>query len=590
MARLINDSGVLGDSVEVTAETVKDVPFDKVIEAIHKVQQNIGITGTTSKEAATTIEGSTASVKAAWDNLMVGIADPENQNVGALLKAFTDSLITAAKQSIPRIKEIVKGMSDTVKAVWNEVLPELEVQFPELKPVIDKLQWLKRNGPLIASAITGIVTAIGMFKAVSGIITVIDSFKKMHKAIMLAKAGQEALNLSMVANPIVLIVAAIAGLVVAFITLWHTSEGFRNFWIGLWDGIKTVTSTVVNAIVGFFTETLPNGIQTAIDWFANLPANIADFLGQALSAVGGWVVNMVQKAGEMGVNFLSNVVQFFSQLPYNIGYLIGEALGFVIKWVPQMVSMAIQAGSQFLQNVVSFFRQLPSNIWNFLTNVISNVGSWVVNMSGKARQAGSQFLQNVVSFISQLPSNIARFLSNIISNLGSWVGNMARKGAEGARSLFNAVVNGIRGLPSAVANIGRNIVQGIWNGISGAAGWLAGKVREFARGILDGMKSALGIHSPSSVFRDEVGKYLAEGIGVGFTDEMKNVTADMQNAIPTSFDVETSVKGSAVSGSQSSFDTMVSAFKQALAEMKIEMDGDEMGKFVDKTVTKLVYA
>ena len=170
---------------------------------------------------------------------------------------------------------------------------------------------------------------------------------------------------------------------------------------------------------------------------------------------------------------------------------------------------------------------------------------------------------------------------------------MARKGAEGARNLFNAVVNGIKHLPSEVANIGKNIVQGIWNGISGAAGWLVEKVRGFARGILNGMKNALGIHSPSRVFRDEVGKYLAEGIGVGFTDEMKNVTAEMKGAIPTSFDIETSanIKGSSTSGGiGNNFDVMVSAFKQALSEMKIEMDGDEMGKFVDRTVTNLVYA
>ena len=180
MARLINDSGVLGDSVKVTAETVKDVPFDKVIESIHKVQENIGITGTTSKEAASTIEGSTASVKAAWDNLMTGIA--------------------AMKNSLPRIREIVEGMSEAVKEIWNEVLPELEVQFPELKPVIDKLQWLIDNGPVIAAVIAGVVTAFETFTAVEKAVTI----------------ATEIMNGTMMANPIGLIVAAVAGLVVVY--------------------------------------------------------------------------------------------------------------------------------------------------------------------------------------------------------------------------------------------------------------------------------------------------------------------------------------------------------------------------------------
>lgn len=99
------------------------------------------------------------------------------------------------------------------------------------------------------------------------------------------------------------------------------------------------------------------------------------------------------------------------------------------------------------------------------------------------------------------------------------------------------------------------------------------------------------IHSPSKVFSDEVGKYMAQGIGVGFGNEMKNVNADMQNAISTDFDFgKATVTGSTVGTyRENSFNSLVSAFKQALSEMKIELDDEEMGKFVDRTVTKAIY-
>ena len=88
-----------------------------------------------------------------------------------------------------------------------------------------------------------------------------------------------------------------------------------------------------------------------------------------------------------------------------------------------------------------------------------------------------------------------------------------------------------------MAGIGKNLVQGIWNGIKDATGWILEKIKGFGESVLNGIKKIFGIHSPSRVFRDEVGKNLALGLGEGFTEEMNALTKDMSNAIPTDFEV-----------------------------------------------------
>ena len=135
MARLINDSGVLGDTVEVTADTVNDVSFDKIIEAIHVIQDNMDITGTTAKEASTTIQGSIGMMKSAWTNFLTGMADPD-QDFDALLGNLVDSVVTVADNLIPRITatlpRIVQGISKLIQSLAPHIPPLLEQLIPAL--------------------------------------------------------------------------------------------------------------------------------------------------------------------------------------------------------------------------------------------------------------------------------------------------------------------------------------------------------------------------------------------------------------------------------------------------------------------------
>ena len=120
------------------------------------------------------------------------------------------------------------------------------------------------------------------------------------------------------------------------------------------------------------------------------------------------------------------------------------------------------------------------------------------------------------------------------------------------------------------------------------ASWILEKIKGFGKSVLDGLKNVFGIHSPSRLFRDEIGTNLALGIGEGFADTMTDVNEQMTNAIPTEFD--TQINMNAQTSSMSTYDTMLSAFRQALKEVKVVMNDREMGSFVTDTVERVVYA
>lgn len=292
----------------------------------------------------------------------------------------------------------------------------------------------------------------------------------------------------------------------------------------------------IGQFIGFAGEQLGQFFASLGQWFAELPGNIASWLGQVIGNVTAWIGEMVGKAAEAGSQFLAKIGEFFSQLPYNLGYFLATAVLTVGQFVGDVVQKAIELGSQFLASIGEFFSQLPGNIANFFAEAWNNVVTWVSDMGAKAIEAGSQFLQNIVNFFTQLPGKVWEFLTQTISKVVTFISDFTAKAVQAGKDFFTGIVDEVSKIPGKMIEVGKNIVEGIWNGISGAAGWLWNQIKSFCSGIVDGIKSFFGIHSPSVLFENEVGVYLAQGVGVGFSKEMDNVTTEMVHDIelPTS--------------------------------------------------------
>lgn len=242
--------------------------------------------------------------------------------------------------------------------------------------------------------------------------------------------------------------------------------------------------TVIGALVGFFTETLPAAIQTVIEWFSQLPSRIAEFFSQVISNVATWASNLVTNMGNAASNAINAVVNFFSELPGKIA---------------------------------SFFSQ-----------VISNVASWASNLISNMSNAASNAINAVINFFQQLPGRIADFLSQVISKITQWASDMANKAREGARNVVQNVTSTLRELPSKVLSIGKDVVTGLWNGISSAGSWIRSKISGWCSGIINSIKSFFHIGSPSKLMRDEIGKWLPRGMAEGIEDETKSAVKAAQ--------------------------------------------------------------
>lgn len=350
----------------------------------------------------------------------------QQTNADVIAYRQSQSDLTAAMSSLGQaFMPIVTGLTNVAAMLLSGVQPAV--------------QWFVTNLPIIAPVLAAIATTIGLLAVVLNASTIATAAQTV--ATNAAAAAQGLLNAVMNANPIALIVVLIAGLVAAIIGLWNNSEAFRNFVTGAFENIQQVAQVVIDAIVNFFTVTVPSAIEVVMLHFQILWNRIVSVFDGALSTVSG---------------FVSNVVNFFTVR------------------VPNAVS-----------NMLSAAGRIPGQIASFLGSALSSAASFVGSFASSAIQAASQFVSNIVS--------------------------------------------GLSGLAGRVASVGSNIVHGIWSGISGATGWLMSKISGFASSVVDGIKGFFGIHSPSTVMRDQVGKYLAEGVAVGWekNDPMASIERDL---------------------------------------------------------------
>lgn len=400
-----------------------------------------------------------------------------------------------------------------------------------LPKIIDSLTWVMDNAGTIASLIGAIVVGLTAMNVANMIHGVVGAFKAFKAANEGATVAQWLLNIALAANPVGIVIALIVALVAGIVILWNTNEDFRNALISAWEAIKECAIAVWEWLVKFFTEDLPAAWESVKEWFAGLPEWFAGLWESVVAKFKEWGDNVTSFFTETIPGWIERIGAWFNELPEKIGFAIGQALGTIIQWGIDTWNYLVTNVPIWIEAVVTFFSELPGKIWEWLVNVYNKVISWGSQMWSKATEIASTFVNNIINFVKELPGKVWTWFTESINKVINFGRDAGTKAKEAGGKIVDNVINAVKNLPSQIFDIGKNIVQGLWNGITSMGSWISDKIGGFFSGIVDGAKSVLGIHSPSRVFRDQVGKYMAEGVGVGFEDEAKHVQADMNNSL-----------------------------------------------------------
>lgn len=481
-----------------------DVSMDKFMATIVKLNKK-GTKGFQSfeQQAKNSTGGIATSITVAKTQIVKGVAN--------ILEELNKGLKEA---NLPSIGEIVSIIGERTKKSLDTIAKNLPKVIKTLKQVYE---WVVKNKIAIGALVTPIIVFVATFKTIKTVISIINAVKN---AMILLKAV-------MLANWITLVIAGIVALVSAFIYLWNTSEDFRNFWINLWEGIKETLSNVVNAIVRFFTETIPNGINTAIEFFVNIGESIKTFFTKT-----------IPQFVSDGINA---IITFFKELPNKLAFYFGYAVGTAFQFGVELTHWIVTEMPKIIGKIVEFFKQLPGKIWNFFVDIINKANSWGSTLVRKGILIGTNFVNGVINFFNQLPGKILYILIDVFNKIKKWGSDFVKKAKEIAGDVLTSIVETFKQIPQKMLQIGRDIIQGLWNGIKGAKDILIEGVKGLGGSIVDGFKSALRIGSPSRVMRDEVGQWIPKGLAVGIdmnADSVKNSLNDMYEEMNKTIKIE----------------------------------------------------
>lgn len=323
---------------------------------------------------------------------------------------------------------------------------------------------------------------------------------------------------------LLLMVAPIAG---GLKLLYDNCDGFKEFIDGFVGDIKNFFTGIGTAIAGFFTESIPQAIQSASEWFEELPHNIGVALGKAVAHVVKFCVNLADTAKVEIPKFIGNVVGFFAALPDRIWTWLKQTLNKVSEWGKNTVKTGKEKALEFIMNVTNFVKELPDKVWTWLSLTVSKVAEWGKNTVETGKEKGKEFVKETVSFFKELPGKIFGAITGTIDKIKDWGERMKDTAKEKVKEVKDAVIEGFESLPEKLSEIGTQLISGLWGGITGMGDWLKEKISGFGSGIIEGFTEVFDINSPSKVMEKLVGNNIVYGLVKGVTEKTSEAVRAM---------------------------------------------------------------
>ena len=548
MARLLAD-----------AEKISGIKYDMssfadITQAIHVIQTEMGITGTTAEEAATTIQGSLNMTKASWENLMTGLADPD-ADIGELLDQFIDSVETFGENLIPAVDRVLQKLPEAIADLGSKLAEELPGILDRVLPifvegisnlVVAVAQTLPMLTESIVSALPQVLEAVqeiffGIIEALPGMMETIctmlpELIPQLVTGIVNMLVGLVAL-LPDIMQPLIdsfpaivqsivdtlvdnlpILIQGITELIIAIITI------LPEIWAAEFKAIPIIIKGIVDALIASIPELL-QGIAEICDAVIQ---KIAEYLGMDSEIVPS-ISETFTAAWEAVKAIWEQAAPFFS--------VVWESIKAVFSVVKEVLggffSMAWTAIKAVWNVVGAYF----ASVWNTISGIFSVVASV---LSGDFKGAWTAIKGIVGTWVNYFRT-IWNGIKNVFASVGSWFKSVFTTAVNGIKSVWGSVTSFFSSIwekikavfkPSAFVEIGKNLLMGLWNGINDKVQWLKNKVA----GVVNKIKSwftgkdGFDTHSPSK-WSKQVFAYVIDGAVEGIEENKSRLFSAVKSLV-----------------------------------------------------------
>lgn len=446
---------LLEDAEKLSGQKFDLSSYADIVDAIHVVQTEMGITGTTAKEAATTIQGSVNMTKAAWKNLIVGIAD-DTQDFDVLVNNFVESVTTAGNNILPRVEIALKGVGTLVE---------------KLAPIIAKTvpNIVSTTLPSMIKAGTSMIRALldGLLKAVPELI---PCFKDI--IIQLIEVIVD--NLPLIIEAAVTIAGAIvSGLVEALPDILTAGiQLIQSLAQGLTNGIPTILSTaitIVSQLASTLIQNVPQIVQTGIQLLLGLANGILQAVPQLLQELPGIITQMVENILscipmiiECGIELLTSLVDALPQIIQSIVAVLPQIINGIIEALLGHIDEIIQAGIKLLVALIDALPQIIDTICKALPQIIEGITGALIDHIDDIIAAGVELFMALVTNLPQIIVSIAGKVPQIITGIVSAIGQCLGEMWEAGKRLMNKLWEGMKAIAPDIAAWTKEFVKSIF--------------------------------------------------------------------------------------------------------------------------------